>query len=132
MRTIAVFEPALCCNTGLCGPDVDQTLVTFNADLSWLRQQGADISRHNLAGDPMAFVGNDSVKQFIEVAGSAGLPLVLVDGVTVLTGAYPDRDQLLAWAGIGATASPAGLAELGLTDVSAIDSCCAPGDSGCC
>ena len=33
MPTIHVFEPALCCNTGVCGPDVDQALVDFTADL---------------------------------------------------------------------------------------------------
>jgi hypothetical protein len=132
MRTIAVFEPALCCNTGLCGADVDQTLVTFTADLAWLQQRGAQISRHNLASDPMAFAGNPTVKQFLEVAGSAGLPLVLVDGLTVLTGAYPNRDQLLTWAGLDATPAPPRAAELGLTDNSAAESCCAPGDSSCC
>jgi hypothetical protein len=131
MRTIDVFEPALCCNTGLCGQDVDQTLVTFTADLAWLQQRGAQISRHNLASDPMAFAGNDTVKQFLEVAGSAGLPLVLVDGVTVLAGAYPNRDQLLTWAALDATPTPAHLT-LGLTDISATESCCAPGDSSCC
>lgn len=80
----------------------------------------------------MTFAGNDTVKQFLEVAGSAGLPLVLIDGVTVLTGAYPNRDQLVAWAGLDTTASPAEPAALGLTDVSASDSCCAPGYSSCC
>ena len=32
------------------------------------------------------------------VAGSAGLPLTLVDGITVATGAYPTRDRLLSLA----------------------------------
>ena len=34
MPAIQVFEPALCCNTGVCGPDVDQALVSFTADLN--------------------------------------------------------------------------------------------------
>ena len=55
MRTIRVYEPALCCNTGVCGPDVDQALVDFTADLNHLKDQGADIERHNLANDPGAF-----------------------------------------------------------------------------
>ena len=52
---IRVFEPALCCNTGVCGPDVDQALVTFTADLDHVRGLGVDIERHNLANDPAAF-----------------------------------------------------------------------------
>ncbi|MEI6758670.1 MAG: arsenic metallochaperone ArsD family protein, partial [Chlorobium sp.] len=29
MKKIQVFDPALCCTTGVCGVDVDQALVTF-------------------------------------------------------------------------------------------------------
>ena len=129
MPVIAVYEPALCCNTGVCGPDLDQALVTFTADFDHLRGLGAEISRHNLANDPAAFAGNDNVRSFLEVAGSAGLPLTLVDGVTVVTGTYPTRDQLLRYAGlVSAAAAPAGVTELGLTEIAG-DSC---GPAGCC
>ena len=43
------------------------------------------------------------MKAFLHVAGSDGLPLVLVDGVTAMTGRYPDRAQLAAWAGVEAS-----------------------------
>lgn len=33
MSRVEVFEPALCCATGICGEDVDQQLVAFSADL---------------------------------------------------------------------------------------------------
>lgn len=130
MPTIAVFEPALCCNTGVCGEDVDQNLVTFTADMAWLLAQGASITRHNLANDPMAFAHNEPVKNFLEIAGSAGLPLVLVDGVTVATGRYPTRGELAHWSGLDTPdAVPAGAINLGLSE-NTESSCC--GDSGCC
>lgn len=130
MATIAVFEPALCCNTGVCGEDVDQNLVTFTADMAWLGEQGATITRHNLANDPLAFAHNESVRGFLEIAGSAGLPLVLVDGVTVATGRYPTRTELAHWAGLDNPAAvPAGAISLGLAE-NGSDSCC--GGSGCC
>jgi len=119
MPVINVYEPALCCSTGVCGPDLDQALVTFTADFGHLRSLGADISRHNLASDPAAFAGNDSVRSFLQVAGSEGLPLILVDGVTVAAGRYPDRDQLLRYAGLADAVPPAGATELGLTAVTA-------------
>ncbi|MHA6522899.1 arsenite efflux transporter metallochaperone ArsD [Tessaracoccus sp. G1721] len=103
MVSIRVFEPALCCNTGVCGEDVDQSLVGFTADLDFLQRQGVDISRHNLASDPTAFVENPAVMAFLRVAGSEGLPLVLVDGVTVFTGGYPTRETLARYAGLGVT-----------------------------
>jgi arsenite-transporting ATPase len=130
MPTIAVYEPALCCNTGVCGEDVDQNLVTFTADMAWLLEQGASVTRHNLANDPMAFAHNEAVKNFLEIAGSAGLPLVSVDGVTVATGRYPTRAELVRWAGLESPATvPARVINLGLSD-SGESPCC--GDSGCC
>ncbi|MEI2774661.1 MAG: arsenite efflux transporter metallochaperone ArsD [Tetrasphaera sp.] len=127
---IRVFEPALCCNTGVCGPDVDESLVRFTADLEHLRGLGVDITRHNLANDPGAFAAEPAVTGFLKVAGSAGLPLVLVDGVTVATGRYPDRAELLRLAGREAEgAAPEGRTDLGLT---AAGTTAAPSGGGCC
>lgn len=124
---IRVYEPALCCNTGVCGPDVDQALVEFTADLSALQSRGVDITRHNLANDPMAFAADPTVKAFLQVAGSAGLPLTTVDGVTVLTGAYPSRADLERYAGI--TSAPVA-SPFVLLNESDGGSCC--GSDGCC
>ncbi len=128
MTTIRVYEPALCCNTGVCGADVDENLVAFTADLSALKDLGVDIERHNLANDPTAFAADDTVRAFLEVAGSDGLPLTLVDGVTVMTGAYPAREQLVKFAGIGQEVVPAGVATLEVSEESG--SCC--GGTNCC
>ncbi len=132
MPVIAVFEPALCCNTGVCGEDVDKSLVTFTADMAWLTGRDATITRHNLANDPLAFARIPAVKGFLEVAGSDGLPLVLVDGVTVLTGRYPTRAEMARWAGIDApVVVPVGAVDLGLADVGS-SGCCGSGQSDCC
>ncbi len=64
MTTIQVFDPALCCSTGVCGVDVDQELVGFSADVDWAKQNGAHIERFNLAQQPMAFAENPAVKGF--------------------------------------------------------------------
>lgn len=98
MSTIAVFEPALCCSTGVCGPDVPQELVTFSADLDWLRDQGVAVSRFNLAGEPGEFAGTPAVLEFLQVSGSEGLPLILVDGTIAMAGRYPSRAELARWA----------------------------------
>jgi hypothetical protein len=33
MKTLSVYDPALCCSSGVCGTEVDQTLVSFSADV---------------------------------------------------------------------------------------------------
>lgn len=124
MAAIEIFEPALCCSTGVCGPDVPQELVTFTADVDWLRSRGGAVSRFNLAAEPTAFAERPAVVQFLQVSGSQGLPLVLVDGAVAMTGRYPDRSQLARWTGLAPV--PAGRSELDLAPQSG---CC--GSSGC-
>jgi len=100
MKSIQVFDPALCCSTGVCGVDVDQALVSFSADVEWARQHGARIERFNLAQQPMAFAENPTVKGFLERSGQDALPLILVDGEVALAGRYPQRAELARWTGL--------------------------------
>lgn len=80
MKTLTVFDPAMCCSTGVCGSDVDQVLVDFSADVQWLKERGVQIERFNLVQQPMSFVQNKKVKSFLEASGAEGLPLLLLDG----------------------------------------------------
>jgi AhpD family alkylhydroperoxidase len=100
MKNIQVFDPALCCSSGVCGADVDQKLVDFSADVDWAKQQGAQIERFNLAQQPMAFVDNVLVKNLLQQQGEAALPVLLVDGKVRLSGSYPSRDMLAGWLGV--------------------------------
>ncbi len=107
MSTIQIFDPALCCSTGVCGVDVDETLVYFAADLEWAKQQGAAVERYNLAQQPLAFAQNPVVKGFLERSGQEALPLVLVNGEFALAGRYPTRAELARWTGLdGKVAAP--------------------------
>ena len=97
MKTLQIFDPAMCCNTGVCGVDADQQLVNFAADIDWAKKQGAQIERFNLAQQPMAFAENAVVKNFLERSGQEGLPLILLDGEIALTNRYPRRAELARW-----------------------------------
>ncbi len=105
MNKLQVFDPALCCSTGVCGTEVDQALVDFSADVDWLKRSGGEIERFNLAQQPMAFVENAKAKAYLERSGAEALPLILLDGEEVLSGRYPSRDELSEWLGIGAVPS---------------------------
>ena len=97
MKVVQVFDPALCCSSGVCGVDVDETLVRFSADIDWAKQNGTHIERFNLAQQPLAFAENATAKAFLERSGQDALPLILVDGRQVLSGRYPTRDELSTW-----------------------------------
>ena len=123
MSVIQVFDPALCCASGVCGTEVEQRLVSFAADVAWVRSQGVAIERFILAQQPMQFAETPAVSAFLTHAGEEGLRLVLVDGQVVLTGRYPGRAELARYAGLPAPqAAIKGIVKSG----------CCSGSSGCC
>lgn len=123
MVAVQVFDPAMCCSTGVCGPSVDSVLTRFAADLAWLGEQGVRVERFNLAQQPAAFAGDAAVKLALEVKGEGGLPLVKVDGQVRSSGSYPSRAELAAWAGVADAAAAAPTQR---------KACCGPSSPGCC
>ena len=93
----------MCCSTGVCGPDVDPKLVRFAADLKWLAEQGVTVERFNLTQTPIAFAENEVVRATLTEKGEAGLPLIVVDGKTAVSGSYPTRDELAGLLGLSGT-----------------------------
>jgi hypothetical protein len=124
MKQLEVFDPAMCCSTGVCGVEVDPVLAQFAADLKWAEEQGVAVQRHNLGQEPQAFAANPAVLKEIE-AGMDRLPILVVDGHIVATGMYPSRPQLAQKLGLAAEGGAKKV-----IDVAAAP-CCTP-KSGCC
>lgn len=104
MTKLAVYDPPMCCSTGVCGPAVDPVLPRVAADLDWLKRQGVEVERYNLAQQPQAFASNPTVTAALREYGNDCLPLVLVDGVIISRGTYPDRSGLTRLAGLDVVA----------------------------
>ncbi len=93
MNVIQVYDPPMCCSTGLCGNDIDPALVSFAALLTQLTQGGVKVERYNLGQQPMAFVQNPRVKALLDTEGVAALPLILIDGEVHLKGRYLTAEE---------------------------------------
>lgn len=102
---LQVFDPPMCCSTGVCGPSVDPKLAAFAADLDWLKRQGVAVERYNLAQQPAAFMACDLVKATLQKEGDACLPMILIDGVVFSQGRHPSRAELASAAGLDVPAS---------------------------
>lgn len=100
MTKVEVFDPPMCCSTGLCGPDVDPTLVRFAADIQWLAKEGVQVERYTLSQQPQAFAANSVVKSLLETEGNSCLPLILVDGQVASKGRYAAREDLARLSGL--------------------------------
>jgi len=94
MLKLEVFDPPMCCATGICGNSVDPKLVTFASDLEWLKKQGIEVVRRGLSFEPAEFVKNEAVKKVLNSEGNNCLPLIVIGEEIVSKGCYPSRETL--------------------------------------
>jgi hypothetical protein len=97
MKKILIYDPPMCCDSGVCGPDVDPLLPRFAGMLAQIEGQGVAVERYNLAQQPMAFAQNQEVRAILEKEGTEALPLIYVDGVLEMQGRYPEIEERSAF-----------------------------------
>jgi arsenite-transporting ATPase len=115
---LELYETAMCCETGVCGPSVDEQLLSIREDLRWAQAQGASVARHNLISNPDAFVANPKVTGLVQAFGDKALPVLVIDGEITSYGHYPSRNELAA--------------ALNATDAAAAEPVAEAKSSGCC
>lgn len=128
MSTIRVYDPPMCCSTGVCGPDEDDVLAQFASTLEWAKKAGVNVDRFNLGHQPGEFVSNGVIKDLIASDGVDILPVVMVGDDIMSKGDYPTRTAL---------AGKLGLEDAGDEISGETKACCEPGDkaaqtSSCC
>jgi hypothetical protein len=100
IQKLEIYDPPMCCPTGVCGPFIDPVLMRFTADVAWLQIQGVAVERYNLSQQPDVFAGNKILREAMEKDGTDCLPLILADGAIVAQGIYPNREDLGRFAGL--------------------------------
>ena len=86
---VELFDPPMCCPTGLCGPTLDQTLLDVNEMILALQAEGVTVARYQMTSQPQAFTGNPDVMRLVREKQMAALPITVVHGKVVKVGAYP-------------------------------------------
>ncbi|RRD44390.1 arsenite efflux transporter metallochaperone ArsD [Buchananella hordeovulneris] len=133
MAKIDIFDPAMCCSSGVCGENVDQEVVDAAAAVSAARKEGLDVVWHNLASAPLDFASTPVVRDLLESEGADSLPVVVINGEIVLKGVYPTLAQLRAWARRDSAGSlDSQVARDGRSELPVASSSCCGGASGCC
>lgn len=130
MSRVEIFDPAMCCSTGVCGPGVDPELLRMATIISNLQKAGKDISRHNLSDEPQIYVENKAVNEVLLNEGVDALPITLVDGKVMKKGGYPSNDELMEWTGTSTEELVTIMVKEELSK--AAGGCCGDDDNGCC
>lgn len=95
MKKMIIFEPAMCCSTGVCGPSVDRELLRVSTVLNNLKKNGIVVERHNLSSNPQIFVDNKEINKILISEGVEALPVTMVDGIVVKTKQYPTDEEFI-------------------------------------
>lgn len=97
MKKMFIFEPAMCCETGICGVGVDTELLRISTVINNLKRNGFDVARYNLSSTPNEFVKNKLINEMINKDGVSILPITMVDDKVMKTGTYPTNEEFVAW-----------------------------------
>lgn len=119
MSNIEIFDPAMCCSTGVCGPSIDPELLRVATVINSLKEKGIIIKRHGLSNEPQDFINNKVISAILQKEGADVLPVTLIDGEIVKTNSYPTNEELSEWLGIEINDKP-----------QKKSGCCGP--EGCC
>ena len=91
---LEIFEPSLCCESGVCGPEPDKILIDLQNTIQLLKKAGVEINRYAINQAPLVFVQNPIVRDFIKVNGPGKLPLTVLDSQIIKSGEYPTIGEL--------------------------------------
>lgn len=126
---IEIFDPALCCSTGVCGPSVDPALVQISNAIEQFKKIEVDIQRYNLSQDTSYFVSNETIAFLLKEHGPEILPVTLVNGEVKKQQVYPTTQELEQWTNTKVESNDK--KTIKFTVKSNNTSCCDPGN-GCC
>ena len=91
---VEIFDPPMCCPTGMCGPTIDQTLLDLNEMVQALQSQGVSVARYQMASHPNAFLNNAEVMKIILEKQMEALPITVVHGKVIKTQSYPSLEEV--------------------------------------
>jgi len=93
--TIIIFEGALCCSTGICGPEPDRALIELNENLKRLKTERPDveITRASLTFNLNVFLENNEILEMVKTQGPDVLPVTTLNGKVVAERRYPSYEE---------------------------------------
>jgi hypothetical protein len=120
---IILYESAMCCSSGVCGPSPDQGLLDLQNVLEEIKKMGSEVERYSITLNPGKFRENPEVIRLIQRRQLKALPITTFDGKVVKSGGYPTLEELKQLLKKGGVPSPV-LAE----ETTSEQGCCAGQD----
>lgn len=101
MKKLFLYEPAMCCSTGVCGPSVNEDLIRVSSIMNELKKaEGIQAVRYNLSANPNSFVRNSKVTEILQEKGMNSLPITVVNDEVIKIGSYPSNKEIMDYTGL--------------------------------
>ncbi len=97
---IEIFDPPMCCPTGMCGPTIDLALLDIHEAILKLKAEyngQVRLERYLLGQQPAKFMQQPEVVSRLKTQGIPVLPVTVVNGRVVKERAYPTYQELKGW-----------------------------------
>ena len=98
---IEIFDPPMCCPTGLCDPNIDPALLDVNEAILRIQKAFAgkvEIQRYLLSQQGPKFMQTKEVMELLKKHGVEILPITMADGKIVKQKAYPNYEEMKSYA----------------------------------
>lgn len=89
-KDLIIYEGAMCCSTGMCGPEPDKELMEFSDSIKKLQREFKDlnITRASLSFNVNMFLENKEIFQLIKENGPGILPITTINGKIIAKQRY--------------------------------------------
>lgn len=106
MRKLVIYDPAMCCPSGMCGVSIDPEIVRVATALHAFKKHGVEVKRYNLTSNPMEFMTQQEVNKHIIEDGVDCLPITVLNDEVVLLGRYPTNEEMCTFVGLSEDVIP--------------------------
>ncbi|UCE97736.1 MAG: arsenite efflux transporter metallochaperone ArsD [Dehalococcoidia bacterium] len=96
-KKITIYEPTLCCDSGVCGPNPDQALITLQDTIDKAKEKGIETERFTITSHPKKFQENPEVIKLLQEKKLNALPITAFEGQIIKAGSYPTLDELIRY-----------------------------------
>lgn len=96
-KEMKIYDPALCCPTGLCGVNIDPELMRIAVVMETLKKKGIVVERFNLRDNPQVYVEHKVINDCLMNESVEVFPITTLDGEIVLKKSYPTNAQIAEW-----------------------------------
>ncbi len=106
MSKLVIYDPAMCCPSGMCGVTIDPEIVRVATALHAFKKHGIEVKRYNLTSNPMEFMTQSEVNKYINENGVDCLPITVFNNKVVLVGRYPSNEEMCQYVGLSEDVIP--------------------------